>query len=626
MTYRKYLDGLRGLSVLLVLAYHSGIEIFSGGFVGVDIFFVISGFLITSIIYKKMLTGEFLFYDFFVGRVLRLCPSLIILFSIVSIFGFIFYDSVMYDRLGKELFFSSFGFANVLYAQGVDYFTNDVGSMPLIHLWSLGVEEQFYFLWPVILLISVKYFSNYILYIILILFSFSLILSVHSVSVNDKASYFLLHYRAFELLIGAALAIFINKHSNFNYNQNSSNFLSLFGFSLIIFSVVSFDGDTVFPSYNALLPCLGVVLIIYFERSDYFLSKLLSNRTLVFFGLISYPLYLFHQPFISFLYFFEYNFNRYYLFFLTLFVCSLSSFAVFKFVESPIRKSSSQRLRIFYFLIVLLISFATYGVIVAKTNGLDSRFKYFNDFSYSVTDAHSSSFHRNFSRGFNVNNGRILFIGDSVLQHYVLPISISLGYSIEEVDTATRGGCVLLRGVDFVDKFSDISCQEISNSLYDLNNMYDTIVISQRWDGYSGSVTNFDIKDNITGWALPIENTINHFSKFANNIILIGSHIQLNSRPLGPSLFLSKEDYALSMKGLFPINMDVIIESKDFFSSFVDKNIQVIHPIDIFCFDSCNFSNDFSYFSDDIHLNTYSTDFVTERLSYLINKQAAVND
>ena len=153
MSYRPDIDGLRALAVIAVIVFHSGFELFSGGYVGVDIFFVISGYLITGMVFDEVKSGSFTYANFYKRRIARLGPALAITLATVSCLGFFFYDNKAFDNLGKEIFFSAAGAANILFAQGINYFAQESTVRPLIHLWSLGVEEQFYLVWPTTLVL-----------------------------------------------------------------------------------------------------------------------------------------------------------------------------------------------------------------------------------------------------------------------------------------------------------------------------------------------------------------------------------------------------------------------------------------------------------------------------------------
>ncbi len=163
MNYRPDIDGLRAISVIAVIIFHTGFSFLSGGFIGVDVFFVISGYLITSLVYKEITSGTFSYLTFYKRRIARLLPALIITLILVLGFGFLFYDNREFDNLGKELFFSALGAANILFAQGVNYFAQEDSVRPLIHLWSLGVEEQFYLIWPTLLITLTFFKFRYVL-------------------------------------------------------------------------------------------------------------------------------------------------------------------------------------------------------------------------------------------------------------------------------------------------------------------------------------------------------------------------------------------------------------------------------------------------------------------------------
>ncbi|MEO1803099.1 MAG: acyltransferase, partial [Cyanobacteria bacterium J06629_2] len=261
--YRADLDGLRAVCVLAVIFFHAGFTFLAGGYVGVDVFFVISGYLITSIVHKDLKANKFSFKQFYKKRGARLLPALLITLMVTGLFGFIFYDNKSLDNLGREIMYGAFGAANILFAQGENYFVTDESYRPLIHLWTLGIEEQFYFVWPILLVLLSALRVKQILAIALILCTASLVMSVAAVETNPIAAYFYTHYRAYELLIGAVVALsMIGFRGKLELSQRKKEILSLLGVLLIIVPMFLFDENTTFPGLNALYPCIGTALLI----------------------------------------------------------------------------------------------------------------------------------------------------------------------------------------------------------------------------------------------------------------------------------------------------------------------------------------------------------------------------
>jgi peptidoglycan/LPS O-acetylase OafA/YrhL len=619
--YRKDIDGLRAIAVLLVIFFHSGITIFSGGFVGVDVFFVISGYLITTLISNEIRTKQFTFRDFYKRRALRLLPSLNITLLLVLIFGFVFYNNNAFDKLGKEIFYSSLGLANILFAQGVDYFANDDAYRPLIHLWSLGVEEQFYIFWPFILIFLLKFNNPIVIKCTLLLFLGSIVLSEYAISSGSITSYYYLQFRAFELLTGAIVAL-----SSKCIGTKNNNFFSVIGAGLIIIPMLLFNNETHFPGVNALFPCIGAGLIIYYFEGTA-LSKLLGNKLLVYIGLISYPLYLFHQPLISFMSYFELVLSPWETAISVLAICVPLSWIIYRFVEQPIRKAaraSTTKSKLWVSGLVAFIPFfVIVGAIVAKEGGLPWRFKVLNEFAYELSQKNKSPFHEQYKRGFQVDrsgNGEVLFIGDSVLQNYIVPLSHSI-FNGKEVDIVSRGGCILLNEVEFKDSFSDISCDGLREQLYSINTFYDTIVISQSWALYDGDILNAIINTtndyNLEKWHSFLAATIAHFKPYANNIIIIGAHPSIHGTlALQPNIFLTKEEYQLGLDKLHIENLVYLNQSRDFFDEFgQDEKVSVIHPYDLWCQPTCiTHDGTWAYFIDSQHVSSASTDFLKYQL------------
>lgn len=293
LQYRADVDGLRAVAISSVVAYHAGVGSLSGGFVGVDVFFVISGFLITSLIVAEVREGRFSMLSFWARRARRLLPALFVLLAVTLTVGSAILLPGDYAELADSSVAASLFASNIHFWLNVSYFDNSAALNPLLHTWSLAVEEQFYMLFPAVMLgaLYIRRPAN----VLLILFAASLAYSAWAVTRYPGATFYLSPSRFWELLLGALLAI---SPTQLYGGQGTRNIASVAGLGLIAWSVLAFDEATVFPGMNALLPCLGAAMIIWARTG--IINRMLSLRPVVFIGLISYSLYLWHWPVIVF--------------------------------------------------------------------------------------------------------------------------------------------------------------------------------------------------------------------------------------------------------------------------------------------------------------------------------------
>lgn len=292
--YRKDIDGLRALAVLPVVLFHLGVAPFSGGFVGVDVFFVISGFLIASIVYKEAQAGEFSYARFYERRIRRLFPALAAMLLVTGVVAWFVLLPVDYKLFTEAQGLSVLFLANIHFWNKTDYFNDSVESIPLLHTWSLSVEEQFYLLFPPLLLFLVRRVPLRVSLVLAGIALLSLIGAQYQVSRVPESAFYLTHLRAWELLAGALLAVTAVPSYSARWTRECAAGL---GFMLIIGSILWLDKQTQFPGVSALPAVLGSVLIIHAGSSgSTVVSKLLGLRPLVFVGLISYSLYLWHWP------------------------------------------------------------------------------------------------------------------------------------------------------------------------------------------------------------------------------------------------------------------------------------------------------------------------------------------
>ncbi|MEY2703269.1 MAG: hypothetical protein RLY43_1908, partial [Bacteroidota bacterium] len=294
--YRPDIDGLRTIAIILVIGFHFFPEFINSGFIGVDIFFVISGYLITAIIYPQIQDRRFNLKQFYLKRIRRILPITLTCLIVSYVIGWFYLLDYEYSQLSKYIAGGAFSSVNFIAFFETGYFDNSSISKPLIHLWSLGVEEQFYLIWPILLSYFIYAGKESKLFIFLLLFFLLGIIHIN----NLNALFYLPHSRFWELLMGAALASIYGSKILSNHSfKISHNLLSLLGVLLLTAGFVFINEKSTFPGFWALLPVLGTILIISSD-SSFFNKKILSSPPIVFIGKISFSLYIWHWPGISF--------------------------------------------------------------------------------------------------------------------------------------------------------------------------------------------------------------------------------------------------------------------------------------------------------------------------------------
>lgn len=331
--FRYDINGLRAYAVALVVLFHFGVFGFAGGFIGVDVFFVISGFLMTSIIVKGLENKTFNFLKFYLSRANRIIPALFVLCSVVGLVGWFTLTPQELKDYAKHAI-TSLGFiSNIQYFKEAGYFDAASHEKLLLHTWSLSVEWQFYILLPIFLFIiyRIKQSKNAIKIAFTGLFAASLVLALYLTPKMPTASFFLLPTRAWEMLAGGLIFLFFNK---INLTQQRSTVIELVGFALIAISVVSFTGSTPWPSYNAILPVLGTFLILLASNQS---SLLTNNKVAQFLGNTSYSIYLWHWPLVFYLNYLEKSNNA--LWIIGAIILSvILGWLSYKYIENPSRK------------------------------------------------------------------------------------------------------------------------------------------------------------------------------------------------------------------------------------------------------------------------------------------------
>lgn len=474
MTYRKDIDCLRAISVISVILYHYKFSFFTGGYLGVDIFFVISGFLITSIILKEISTKQFSILNFYERRIRRIYPLLIFVILVTYFLFEIIFLEVEIKKLLNSIISNIFFYANFFFQGTGSYFSPLNEHQPLLHTWSLSIEEQFYLIFPFFLFIFFKKINFFIILIFVVAFlglsisQFGGNLKFHFPYIENNLSFFALPQFAFyftltriwEILAGCLLALFIFKKKKIFENK----YLVLCGYMSIIFSVLYFDKNTPHPSIITLIPITGTLLILAYSSKKFNengIFKIFNNFILLKIGIISYSLYLWHQPIYQF-------FNR--IFFidsnnlakiLIIFFITFLSFLSFKLIEQPFRimkKFTKKDIFIFYFLTNILIILFCFYLLYFK----DYKKKYSN--LVLNISKHSEYY----------NNNK--FICSSSAEKYISPLSACVLGNNKSVELALIG-----------DSHLDLITIELEKQLISLD-------ISAYQYSYGGCVPSLNLK------------------------------------------------------------------------------------------------------------------------------------
>lgn len=373
LSYRPEIDGLRAIAVLSVIFYHAGFGFLPYGFLGVDIFFVISGYLITSILLNDLTQKQFSLAHFYERRARRILPTLTLVLIITTLFAWYWLLPHELQRFGDSLFSTSLFHSNLYFANQSGYFAPDSQELPLLHTWSLAVEEQFYFIFPLLLFVAYNYCKKlgFALLVLGLVGSFAyFLLFAH----KSDAIYYLPYTRVWELMLGVVCAIGL-QHKAIPQASIKQDILPLLGLLLIYWAMTV---KLKYSPYNlgivTLQACLGGAMLIYCCRAHGLIKHILSSKWLVAIGLISYSAYLWHNPILAFSHTkFNYQDGSAYGY-LIIALSLLLAWLSYKFVEQPFRnKSQFSRKQIFTWLLVSIVGLAAVGFVLSKNDGFSDR-------------------------------------------------------------------------------------------------------------------------------------------------------------------------------------------------------------------------------------------------------------
>ena len=445
MQFRHDINGLRAIAVLAVVLFHFNPHWLSGGFAGVDVFFVISGFLMTSIIFGQIQNNKFNLFSFYNARLNRIVPVLSICSLILLIFGWFFLLPHDYQTLGKQVEKSALFISNILFSKGYGYFDSAEHTKWLLHTWSLSVEWQFYIFFPLLILTLKKYLKFHQLkYVVLFLFITSLCYSIYLTQQDSKTAYFLLSSRAWEMLLGGLAFLF---PCSFTKNKLA---IQVLGLSFIGIAYFFISERTPWPGYMALLPVLGAYLVILSQYN----SILLNNPIFNYIGKWSYSIYIWHWPLVVLGFYF--SFQNWWLYGIPLSI--LLGFLSYQYIEKiqfPKFNSWKQvyKIKPLYLLIITL----GFGYAIKETDGFKSHYP--NEVLNILSEAQNTF---PFSCKTGLKNGNIdvckigestkidaIVVGDSHAKSITSAVLASIKSSQPTLLSITTAGCPYIPNAHF---------------------------------------------------------------------------------------------------------------------------------------------------------------------------------
>lgn len=507
LAYRSDIDGLRALAVLAVIGFHAFPAIIPGGFVGVDVFFVISGFLISSILLKETDRQQFSLARFYARRIKRIFPALLLVLASCLGAGWLVLLSDEFRMLGQHTAAATVFASNFWLWKEVAYFDVAAELKPLLHLWSLAIEEQFYVLWPLLLFIFTRQRR-----FLPLLVGLTAAISFASCQLQDTqaAMFYFPQNRAWELLLGALLACIPSLHTA--HPERSvvrANALSVAGILLVFVAIFQLDKHSIFPGWLALLPTVGAVLVIAAGNSAWLNRYILGSRPVVLVGLISYPLYLWHWPLLSFARIIEAGEPSVQIRIIALAVSAVLSCLTYLLLEKPLRTGGNKTVA---GLVALMILTGITGYFCGEQkikprsskDGLESVINAFNDWGYQ--NGEPFYYRGDYYYSLGSAHEATLFVGDSNVEQYFPRISKVIAENpgnTQRAIYAITGGCPPIRNI----KSNGLKqqCYDRMAAIYQLaleKPEINTVVIAAQWHTYMMKQRGLYYSDNDTLYSM----------------------------------------------------------------------------------------------------------------------------
>ena len=489
INYRPEIDSLRAISVIAVIIYHAqinflGYPLLPGGYLGVDIFFLLSGYLITSIILNDLKQNKFSFTFFYIRRARRILPALFFLLLCILPLAWIFLQpAALIDFVNSILFSLGFSSNFYFYYTGLEYGAISGLLKPLLHTWSLAVEEQFYILYPIFLVTIFFFHKKLINILVIVLFFFSLLFAEFFSKINPDLNFYILPSRVWEILAGSLIVLFEKKYKT-NPTKFQSNLLSFIGLILILISFVKIHEVSPTPTVKNLIPIIGTSLIIIFFNKNSFIAYILTNKILVSIGIISYSLYLWHFPIFSFTRQARLatDSSDYILVAILIFLISIFSYHI---IEKPFRKKNYISDKYFFKIILILgLILSSISFLIIKNNGYPDRYPNYNSFSVDyqkyLNDFRISKYEFGNPQFNDPNKKNILIIGNSHARNTFNALKFNENlfnnYEFSIIDSQTH--CI--KNIFY--KFEVCDGLKLKNSLKKIFKESEIIIISSKFE------------------------------------------------------------------------------------------------------------------------------------------------
>jgi peptidoglycan/LPS O-acetylase OafA/YrhL len=652
--YFPAIDGLRALAVLAVIFFHLEFPWFNGGYVGVDIFFVISGYLITRKIMIDSASSLFTFSQFYLARVRRLFPALLVTLLLTLTMGILLLSPDALVRLSSSTIAGILSLANIRFWLVSDYFDIDASLKPLLHLWSLSLEEQFYVFWPVILVLFTKYFKDgqKIFLAISLMTLASFISSQYLIDQRPSLVFYWFPFRAYEFLVGGLLAWFeLMRKTNVRFVSIEKNIVGLIGIGMVMYPIIVFDKTTLFPSYASLSPCFGAALIIS-ARNSPIVDRLLNNIIMRSIGKASYSLYLVHWPiwvFSIYWHFQEFSgLEKVIVFGLIL----VFGYGLYYLVERPFRyhrQGRSHYIYIFVGSLVLLLS----SLHIRSDSGWDWRisghYKVIKSNTVHCKRFNGGAFQKCEFGSKSAESIKVLLLGDSHSTNLRVGLDQFGKHHNVQFESMSLAGCPPLMDVEL---YSDSKLEANKSCLRFVSEMelltesvkFDAVILSSRWmrlyehqdhngkafteKGFlreTSSSIRLTANDSRSLWVKSLTNTINRLKSSVGKVIVFSQYPLLSKRigecDKSPRYLIAQD--SASKRCESRVGYDEIMERIAFtnrtIESLAEANVLTIIPTDHLCDHdtrSCNILTDQGLlYYDESHLSELGGEYLIQSIS-----------